>query len=93
MISNCLKPFDKTCKILAVLLIGSYRNILSPLKIVLFGTSARCRFYPTCSSFAQSMFRRYTFWKAFYFSMRRILRCNPFWKRKSPGAKPKKAPC
>ncbi|MDR2603350.1 MAG: membrane protein insertion efficiency factor YidD [Puniceicoccales bacterium] len=87
MTPSCSKLFDKVFKIFAVLLIGSYRNILSPLKVVLLGPSARCRFYPTCSSFAQSMFKRYTFRKAFYFSMRRILRCNPFWKRKSHGTK------
>ncbi|MDR2628728.1 MAG: membrane protein insertion efficiency factor YidD [Puniceicoccales bacterium] len=90
MASNCLKPFDKICKFFANLLIALYRNILSPLKIALLGPSARCRFFPTCSSFAQSMFRRYAFWKAFYFSMRRILRCNPFWKHESHGIKPKK---
>ncbi|MDR2432399.1 MAG: membrane protein insertion efficiency factor YidD [Puniceicoccales bacterium] len=82
MTSNCLKLFDKILKTFAVLLIESYRNILSPLKVALMGPSARCRFYPTCSSFAQSMFKRYTFRKAFYFSTRRILRCNPFWKHR-----------
>ncbi|MDR1528075.1 MAG: membrane protein insertion efficiency factor YidD [Puniceicoccales bacterium] len=88
MTSNCLKLFDKVCKFFAVLLIESYRNILSPLKIALLGPSARCRFYPTCSSFAQLMLRRYTFRRAFYFSVRRILRCNPFWKRRSRRVKP-----
>ncbi|MDR2776722.1 MAG: membrane protein insertion efficiency factor YidD [Puniceicoccales bacterium] len=82
MTSIFLKPFNKICKFFAILLIKSYRKILSPLKVALLGPSARCRFYPTCSSFAQSMFRRYTFRKAFYFSMRRILRCNPFWKHR-----------
>ncbi|MDR0693476.1 MAG: membrane protein insertion efficiency factor YidD [Puniceicoccales bacterium] len=79
---SCLELFDKIFKFFTVLLIESYRNILSPLKVALLGPSARCRFHPTCSSFAQSMFRRYTFPRAFYLSMRRILRCNPFWKRR-----------
>ncbi|MDR1891062.1 MAG: membrane protein insertion efficiency factor YidD [Puniceicoccales bacterium] len=90
MLSNYLKFFDKVFKFLAVALIGLYRNILSPLKIALWGQSARCRFYPTCSNFAQLVFRRYAFPRAFYFSMRRILRCNPFWKRKSCRVKPDK---
>ncbi|MDR1457390.1 MAG: membrane protein insertion efficiency factor YidD [Puniceicoccales bacterium] len=77
-----LKLFDKIFKFFAVLLIESYGNILSPLKVALLGPSARCRFYPTCSRFARSMFKRYTFPRAFYLSMRRILRCNPFWKHK-----------
>jgi putative component of membrane protein insertase Oxa1/YidC/SpoIIIJ protein YidD len=29
------------------------------------------------------MFGRYGFCKAFYFSARRILRCNPLWRRRN----------
>ncbi|MDR2778706.1 MAG: membrane protein insertion efficiency factor YidD [Puniceicoccales bacterium] len=91
MLLNYEKFFDKIFKFIAVMLIALYQNILSPLKITLFGQSARCRFYPTCSNFAQSMFGRYAFLKALYFSMRRILRCNPFWKRKGCGKKTNKS--
>ncbi|MDR1595346.1 MAG: membrane protein insertion efficiency factor YidD [Puniceicoccales bacterium] len=75
------KFFATILKFAALALLIFYRKILSPAKIVLFGQSARCRFSPTCSKFALSMFQRYSLPKAAYLSIRRILRCHPFWRR------------
>lgn len=39
-------------------------------------TPASCRYYPTCSEYAVWQFENNTFFKAFYFTITRILRCN-----------------
>ncbi len=36
-----------------------------------------CRFYPSCSHYAEECFERFSFGKAFIKSAYRILRCNP----------------
>lgn len=41
---------------------------------------AKCKYYPTCSQYALEAFSKYGFFKAFYMSLWRILRCNPFSK-------------
>jgi putative membrane protein insertion efficiency factor len=43
-------------------------------------TPARCRFYPTCSSYSLQAFEKYGFFKGFYLSVKRILKCNPLFK-------------
>lgn len=37
-----------------------------------------CRYRPTCSEYAKEAISRYGFFKGWYLSIRRILRCNPF---------------
>jgi putative membrane protein insertion efficiency factor len=44
------------------------------LTIFSFGS---CRYYPTCSSYAKIQFEHNSFIKALYFSVLRILKCNP----------------
>lgn len=36
-----------------------------------------CRFYPSCSSYALLQFKNNNFFRAFFSSVYRILRCNP----------------
>ena len=38
----------------------------------------KCKFYPTCSEYSIQAFKRYGFFKGFYLSLKRILKCNPF---------------
>jgi putative membrane protein insertion efficiency factor len=59
-------------KNLALVLILFYRRCISPL------TPACCRFYPTCSEYALTSFRRYGFIKGFWLSLKRICRCHPW---------------
>jgi putative membrane protein insertion efficiency factor len=37
-----------------------------------------CRYYPTCSAYAVEAFEKYGFFKGFWLSLKRILRCHPF---------------
>ena len=54
-----------------ILVIGAYRQILSPM------LGARCRFHPSCSSYAQDALRRHG-WRGTVLAGRRILRCHPW---------------
>ncbi|MGM0518674.1 MAG: membrane protein insertion efficiency factor YidD [Campylobacterota bacterium] len=51
-------------------LIKFYQRYLS---IISFGS---CRYYPTCSQYALWQFDNNTFFKAIYFTITRILKCN-----------------
>ncbi|WP_297281286.1 membrane protein insertion efficiency factor YidD [uncultured Anaerococcus sp.] len=56
-------------------IINFYRTYISPQ----LGTG-KCKYYPTCSQYAIECFKTYGFFKAFFMSVWRILRCNPFSK-------------
>ena len=51
-----------------------YRSVISPLK------PPYCRFVPTCSAYALEAIARYGAAKGGFLSVKRILRCNPFFK-------------
>lgn len=57
----------------AIFLIKIYQRILSPL------LQGSCRHYPTCSNYSIEAFRTHGFFRGFYLSARRILKCNPFF--------------
>ncbi len=38
----------------------------------------KCRFYPTCSSYAIMAIEKYGVFKGLYLGTRRILKCHPF---------------
>lgn len=59
-------------KRLIILLIQSYRVLISPL----FGPA--CRFHPTCSIYAMEAIDRFGAWRGSILAVRRILRCHPF---------------
>lgn len=59
-------------------LILVYRYTLSPLKKLLFGPMAGCRFHPCCSKYALEAFRDHGFFKGGWLATRRILRCHPW---------------
>lgn len=61
-------------KQLMLFLIRFYRNNISP------SLPPRCRFTPTCSAYAMEAIQRYGAVKGGYLSVRRLLRCNPFYK-------------
>ncbi|MDR0445173.1 MAG: membrane protein insertion efficiency factor YidD [Puniceicoccales bacterium] len=59
-------------------LIRLYRIIFSPLKKVMLGPQAACRFYPTCSEYAMEALRLHPLGRATHLTIRRLLRCHPW---------------
>lgn len=57
---------------IAILLIKFYQKCISPL------FPAKCKYHPTCSSYALTAFRRFGFIRGFLLAGWRILRCNPW---------------
>ena len=53
-------------------LITLYKYTLSPL------LPPACRFYPSCSTYAQEAVQRYGVSKGLWLAMKRLLRCQPF---------------
>ena len=62
----------------AILLIRGYRRVLSPLA----GTTAlgnpRCKYHPSCSSYALEAYREFGFVRGTVLAAWRLLRCNPW---------------
>ena len=56
-------------------MIRFYQRYLSALK-----RQPCCRFYPTCSTYALQAVEKYGAWKGGWMALRRICRCNPFYK-------------
>lgn len=52
-------------------LIQFYRYAISPL------LGPRCRFWPTCSSYALEAIQRYGPWRGGWLALCRILKCHP----------------
>lgn len=55
------------------LLIKFYQRFISPL------TPGSCRYYPTCSEYAIWQCENNSIFKAIYFTITRILKCNPLF--------------
>ncbi|MAD47336.1 MAG: membrane protein insertion efficiency factor YidD [Oceanospirillaceae bacterium] len=55
-----------------LLLISVYRYAISPL------LPSRCRYYPTCSSYAQEAVSRYGALRGGWLAIKRLLRCHPW---------------
>jgi len=55
-----------------IVLIKIYQNTISKV------TRSHCRFYPTCSEYSLTALKRFGFWKGFYLSVKRIIRCHPW---------------
>lgn len=61
-------------KTLLLWLIRFYRRCVSPL------FPPCCRFTPTCSQYALEAIGKYGALRGGYLTLRRLLRCNPFYK-------------
>ncbi len=59
-------------KILLLTPIRFYKYAISPLM------AGRCRFFPTCSTYAEEAVQKYGAVKGGYLATRRILRCHPW---------------
>ena len=67
-----LKIFLKIIALPFILIIKLYQLVISPL----FPSS--CRYYPTCSHYAEESLNKYGLIKGGWLSVRRILRCHPW---------------
>ena len=57
---------------LFILPIRVYRAVLSPL------VGQRCRYYPSCSAYAEQAIREYGILRGLILAVWRVLRCNPW---------------
>lgn len=62
----------ETMRKILILIIRAYQLVLSPL------LGPRCRFYPSCSCYAQTALQRYGVIKGGWLGLRRIFRCHPW---------------
>jgi putative membrane protein insertion efficiency factor len=60
-------------KYLFLLIIRFYQYFISPW------LGRNCRFHPTCSSYAKEAITTHGALKGLYLSLKRILKCNPFF--------------
>lgn len=68
-VTNTIKDLPR---LLAKGLITVYRYCISPLM------AGRCRFYPTCSAYAQEALDSHGFLKGSKLTILRLLRCHPW---------------
>lgn len=64
--------FSRFCTNAALFLVRLYRYCLSPF------IGYACRFYPSCSCYAEEALQKYGLLKGGYLSLRRLLRCHPW---------------
>ncbi len=55
-----------------IALISGYQRFISPL------LGPRCRFYPTCSTYAKESLLAFGPAKGFWLTLKRISKCHPF---------------
>ncbi len=63
---------------IAAALIRLYQVTLSPLKRLLLGPYAACRFHPTCSEYARQAVLEHGFFQGSWLGLKRLFRCHPF---------------
>lgn len=61
-------------KRLFIVLVKGYKYFISPM------LGNNCRYYPSCSDYAQEAIERHGAFKGIGLALWRILRCNPFSK-------------
>lgn len=70
------------------------RGLLQLIKIYQYGISPlfgpRCRFTPSCSQYTYEAITEHSIIKGIYLGIKRILRCNPFFKGGYDPVPPKK---
>lgn len=72
MLRRTFNALTATSKKILILFIKLYRFFLSPL------LGPRCRFYPSCSEYAETALQTHGMFKGIFLALRRLLRCHPF---------------
>jgi putative membrane protein insertion efficiency factor len=63
---------------LLIVSIRVYRQVISPMKAVVFGPLGRCRYSPSCSEYALEAVRIHGALEGTWLATRRICRCHPW---------------
>ena len=71
-----INPLSRALALPFLIAIRFYR-LFSPVKQLILGPYARCRFHPTCSEYALECFQTLPFHRAISRSISRIFKCNP----------------
>ena len=71
---NIFIRVDRIFRLIFKACIWIYKTCVSPF------LPSTCRFYPTCSGYAQQSIERYGALKGGYLAIRRILKCHPWYK-------------
>jgi len=72
MLKRTFAAVDHAMRVIFILMIKGYRLLVSPL----FGNC--CRFYPSCSCYAETAISRFGIIKGILLAGYRLLRCHPF---------------
>ena len=57
-----------------IFFIKAYRLLLSPF------LGDRCRFYPSCSLYAELAFERFGFFYGVWLTVKRLIKCHPWYR-------------
>ncbi len=57
----------------AIVFLKCYKKVFSPL------LPPVCRFTPTCSEYAMEAYARHGFFKGTWLTVKRLLKCHPFY--------------
>ena len=72
MLKPVFTAINQAMRIACIVMIKGYRLLISPL----FGNC--CRFYPSCSCYAETAIGRFGVVKGILLAAYRLLRCHPF---------------
>ncbi|MCL4418983.1 membrane protein insertion efficiency factor YidD [Patescibacteria group bacterium] len=67
-------------KYIFLILIIFYQKLISPLLKIILGQGQFCRFTPTCSEYTRISIQEKGIFKGGYYSMIRLLSCQPFYR-------------
>lgn len=73
MFKKAITRIDCIGKRIFILIIRAYRFFISPI------LGARCRFYPSCSLYAQIAVERFGIFYGGWLVIKRVLRCHPWY--------------
>jgi len=71
-ISNTLATLNTAMQKCLIGLIQGYRLFISPW------LGPHCRFYPSCSEYAQTAITTHGVWRGLWLAIKRLLRCHPW---------------
>lgn len=70
--TKSLVPTSSINRFLLLPLLRCYRYFISPL------LGPRCRFYPSCSAYAEEALIKHGVWRGSQLTLRRLLKCHPW---------------